>query len=214
MSSSPSNQSVSASDIEGLRRELTEKADLVQSIRQELIRSQITVLELQDSILQKETDKADAVAILGQAELVLESKINYIFELDRALNEQIALIQRELSDARSAHQSITADLVQKLDQANRALGDTHNLAAQYAREAAEEREKLARALASVQQLETTNREAASQLSALRVEKTEVDQALATSASAKAALERELAAIHQSLFWKITAPFRSSGGRKS
>ena len=67
--------------IDSLKQALAERNILVQEVREELIRAQITILELQDTVLQKETDKADAVAILGQAELILESKINYIFEL-------------------------------------------------------------------------------------------------------------------------------------
>ena len=140
------------------------ESDLVQSVRQELIRSQITVLELQDTILQKETDKADAVSLLGQAELVLESKINYIFELDRVLNLQLAELRQSLAAAESARADLTAqlfaahtahavdreardaiarDLVQKLDETNRALGAAHELAGRYAREASEARDQLA-----------------------------------------------------------------------
>src|SRR6187402_2436737 len=102
MSDFSSETPLEPSEIESLRRELAEKSELVQSIRKELILSQITVLELQDTVLQKETDKADAVSILGQAELVLEGKINYIFELDRALNQRIAALERELVETRTA----------------------------------------------------------------------------------------------------------------
>jgi hypothetical protein len=140
------------------------ESDLLQSVRKELILSQITVLELQDTILQKETDKADAISLLGQAELVLEGKINYIFELDRVLNAQIADLRQSLAGAETSHAALAAqlaaaqaahaadreardaiaqDLVKKLDEANRALGAAHELAGRYAREAAEARDKLA-----------------------------------------------------------------------
>ena len=103
---SPQSSSLSA-DAGRLRRELEEKSLLVQSIRKELILSQITVLELQDTILQKETDKADAVSILGQVEHVLEEKINYIFALDRVLNEKIAGLQAGLAAQKATHDQIT-----------------------------------------------------------------------------------------------------------
>ena len=208
MNSSPSPE------VAHLQSELTEKTALVQSIRQELIRSQITVLELQDTILQKETDKADAVSILGQAELVLEGKINYIFELDRVLNERIASIQKELADSRAAHEIITADLVQKLDQANRALGDAHKLAARYAQEAAEAREKVASITSSLHQTETAHQSAESKLDSVHAEKNALVEKLTELTASKASLEDELACIHRSVAWKMTAPFRAIGGRKS
>jgi chromosome segregation ATPase len=214
MSDASASPPDSSSEKIRLQHELAEQTVLVQRVREELIRSQITVLELQDTVLQKETDKADAVSILGQAELVLEGKINYIFELDRVLNERIAAVQRELADARSAHEIIVTDLVQRLDQTNRALGDAHMLAASYAREAAELKEKLAATLTSFQELESRNRETDARLAALHLEKTALDQKLETISAEKTDVERKLHAIHQSFFWKITAPFRSLGRRKS
>jgi len=214
--SDPSASSTSdPSATESLRRELAEKSALVQSVRKELILSQISVLELQDTVLQKETDKADAVSILGQAELVLEGKINYIFELDRVLNERITATQRELADARTAHESVTNDLVQKLDATNRALGDAHQLAAKYARDAAQTGEKLAAALTSIQEreitlqrLEATVQERDSLSATLRSEIAELGRKLTSALAAQTALEQQLAAIHESAVWKLTAPFRS------
>lgn len=207
MSSSPPSTPPPSPEFERLQRELIDKSDLVQQVREELIRSQITVLELQDSVLQKETDKADAVAILGQAELVLEGKINYIFELDRVLNERIAALKNELAAERSAHETITTDLVQKLDQTNRDLGAAHALAGNYAREAAEAREKLASALHTAQQQEVARHAIEAALSTARAEKTALDGQLNATSSAKAALEQELATLHQSFAWKITSLFR-------
>lgn len=213
MSQTTSNPSTDP-DFERLQRELTEKTDLVQSVRKELILSQITVLELQDTVLQKETDKADAVSILGQAELVLEGKINYIFELDRVLNERIAQVQQESSASRAAHEAIAADLVQKLDQANRELGAAHTLAGNYAREAAEAREKLTAVLTSFQQLKSEHSATEAKLSTARAENESLETELAATSANKAALEQKLAAIHRSFAWKITAPFRALGGKKS
>lgn len=201
-------------DVDRLQRDLSEKTALVQSVREELIRSQITVLELQDTVLQKETDKADAVSILGQAELVLEGKINYIFELDRVLNERIAQIKQELSANRAAHETITADLVQKLDQANRELGATHALAGNYAREAAETREKLTATLASFERLAADKTATEAKLSAARAAHDALETKLAATSANKAALEQKLAAIHRSFAWKITAPLRALFRSKS
>lgn len=203
----PAAPEPSAEEFARLNRELQDKTELVQSVRKELILSQITVLELQDTVLQKETDKADAVALLGQAELVLEGKINYIFELDRLLNEQIKELQRASADARAAHETITADLVQKLDQANRDLGATHALAGNYAREASEAREKLTALEVAAQQLRVAHSETQSNLATVRAELEGSRLQLSNTTAAKLALEHELAAIHNSRVWKLTAPFR-------
>ncbi|MEO6003585.1 MAG: hypothetical protein ABIZ04_05575 [Opitutus sp.] len=203
----PAAPEPSADEFARLTRELQEKSELVQSVRKELILSQITVLELQDTVLQKETDKADAVALLGQAELVLEGKINYIFELDRLLNERINGLQRTSADARQAHETITADLVQRLDQTNRELGSAHTLAGNYAREASETREKLTALEAAAQQLRADHSATQSTLAAVRAELEATRGDLAKTAAAKAAIEQQLAAIHDSKLWKLTAPFR-------
>jgi len=212
MNSSPSPPP--PSEIDRLQRELAEKTALVQSIRKELILSQITVLELQDTVLQKETDKADAIAILGQAELVLEGKINYIFELDRVLNLRLSELQAELASSRTTHESIAADLVQKLDQANRALGDAHSLAAKFAREAAETRDDLARELSTTQQLRSEQSEADATLSSLRASLESLRNRLDSTVAEKVALAQDVARIRQSFAWKITAPLRALTGRKS
>lgn len=126
-----------APELDALQRELQEKTLLIQAIRKELILAQVTVLELQDTVLQKETDKADAVSILGQAEHALEGKINYIVELDRVLNEKISAAQAALTVAQTGigdRDKIIQDLVQKLDAANREIGATHALAGGYARD--------------------------------------------------------------------------------
>ena len=204
---SPQSSSLSA-DAGRLRRELEEKSLLVQSIRKELILSQITVLELQDTILQKETDKADAVSILGQVEHVLEEKINYIFALDRVLNEKIAGLQAGLAAQKATHDQITQDLVQKLDAANREIGATHTMAAGYARDLAQTQEQLQRA----EQDLTTAR---SQLASTQATLVQVRQELAVTQSAqrateegRAGLAHEIATMRASFSWKLTRPLRA------
>ena len=212
--SQPSPTPPVIADLDRLQRELVEKTELVQHVREELIRSQISVLELQDTILQKETDKADAVAILGQAELVLEGKINYIVELDRVLNERIVAVQQEQAAARAAHEAITADLVQKLDQANRDLGATHTLAANYARDAAHASEKLAAVTSSLERLNTIHGETSAKLSAAQAEIETLHSRLNETTVARDELQRKLTAIHRSFAWKITAPLRALSRSKS
>jgi len=215
MSSSPPNPPAASPDIAQLQRELAAKTDLVQSIRKELIRSQITVLELQDSILKKETDKADAVSILGQAELVLEDKINTIFELDRVLNAKIAALQRNLAAAEQAHaqdrqarDDIANDLAGKLDHANRELGAAHTLAGSYAREASDARNTLASTTRDLANCQVELKKVLGELAAVQNELGATRIRLQSTDDSRAALEHELTTIRNSLAWKITAPLRA------
>ena len=208
MSETSSQSSSLSADASRLRRELEEKSLLVQSIRKELILSQITVLELQDTILQKETDKADAVSILGQVEHVLEEKINYIFALDRVLNERIAGLQAGLAAQKAAHDQITQDLVQKLDAANREIGATHTMAAGYARDLAQTREQLQRAEQDLTTVRAQLTSTQATLAQTRQELRDTQTAQRTTEEARAALAREIATMRASFSWKLTAPLRA------
>ena len=203
----PSPQPLPLSDLARAEQKLAEQTLLVQRVREELIRSQITVLELQDTILQKETDKADAVSLLGQAELVLEGKINYIFELDRTLNERIASLQQELTTSRSAHETITADLVQRLDQTNRELGAAHTLAGNYARDAANAQSQLAATVTQLQELQLAHHATQTQLSAAAAEYAAVKSQLDAVTQANTALRSEISEIHGSFVYKLASFFR-------
>lgn len=172
---------------DALRRELDEKAALVQEVRKELILAQISLLELNDTILQKETEKADAVSLLGQFEHALEQKVDHIVELDRILNERIRTAESALAEARAAHDRVTQDLVQKLDAANREIGKTHELAAGFARDLAGVRDELQRTNARL---------------------VETSRDLASTESARVALEGELGRVHATWSWRLTRPFRA------
>lgn len=139
----------------------------IQSIRKALVESQLVVLELQDLVLQRETDKADAVALLGQTELLLEEKIDHIMRLDHALNERIRTLESEVSTARQAAHTVTLqrddlqaavnDLVSRLDQANQEIGRAHELAGDYATKLTachEEKSRLQQVVSSLQQTVT------------------------------------------------------------
>jgi hypothetical protein len=115
---------------------------LVRLLREELVKTQVIVLELNDRVLAKETDKADAVTILGKVELVLEEKINYIAELDRALNDEIKAAKRDLAAAQETAktvgqtheaqvrdaQRVLQDHVDRLEAANQEISRMHGVA--------------------------------------------------------------------------------------
>lgn len=136
---------------------------LIRQLREELIKTQMIVLELNDRILEKETDRLDAIAILGRVELVLEQKIDYIVQLDQALNARIGELTKELEQARglvaqqaaeitricaerdreyAARDAIIQDHVTRLDLANQEIGRAHNLAGGFARDLAHTRDAL------------------------------------------------------------------------
>ena len=77
--------------------EIVDDDALVTTLRREVVAAELQILELKDRMLAVNTDRADAVALLGQAELLLEQKISYIITLDQALNSRI----RELEADRS-----------------------------------------------------------------------------------------------------------------
>jgi chromosome segregation ATPase len=197
MSQPPSPlSSATPAEIERLREDLSAKILLIQDIRKELILAQITVLELTDTILRKDTEKTDAVALLAEAEKLLEQKIDAIFELDRVLNLKIADLQRNLAGEtaeKHARDRIIQDLVEKLDTANREIGAAHTLAGNYARDLAHTQEQL-------QDTTTKLAEATTALAATREE-------LAITTAARTALEHELAGMRATLSWRLTAPFR-------
>jgi chromosome segregation ATPase len=197
-----------------LREELAGKIRLIQEIRKELIHAQITVLDLNDTILRKDTEKTDALALLGKTSQVLEEKLAYILELDRVLNLKITELQRALgaeTTEKHARDRIIEDLVAKLDAANREIGATHTLAGNYARELAQTREQRQQDQNAFAESSRAQAELLAQRQAA-LEKTETDlrqtqQALATTTAALRAAEEQAAAMRATLSWRLTSPFR-------
>lgn len=206
--------------------------ELVQSVRRELIESQLVVLELNDQILQKQTDKADAIALLCQAELVLEQKISHIMELDRVLNLQIdelkshqdelksrhATLNLQLGEAQNAQQqsnAIIEDLTKRLDAANREIGQTHEMArkintALAASEATrnqlgkQQSQHTDKIAADAEQLKKQAHEINKLTELLATTKSELDR----SNASHQATQQELTELQQSRSWRWTRFFRS------
>lgn len=210
---------------------------LLRLLREELIKTQLIVLELNDRVLAKETEKADAVAILGRVELVLEQKINYISDLDRALNEQIAKLRQQVDAAQTecgARDDIIKDLAGRLEAANQEVTRMHGVAGGYARDLAHTREALAAESTHHQHTQTTLASTESrlaeqtsklaetnvvlaatknELAATQARLDETSQALTRTESTLADERRRLASIFASLLWRWGRPWRAMFGPK-
>ncbi len=223
--SSPSTESASAPP-----REAPTGEALVRLLREELIKTQLIVLELNDCVLAKETDKADAIAILGQVELVLEQKINYISELDRALNAQIAALRGQLEQAQhesQARETVIQDLASRLEAANQEVNRMHAVAGDYARQLTHTREALAAETARLQQTQTGLSSTRAQLdektkalaattAELSATQARLDATTARLGQTEADLARErrrLANIFGSTLWRWGRPWRALFGPK-
>ncbi|GAB5560379.1 MAG: hypothetical protein SynsKO_20260 [Synoicihabitans sp.] len=121
----------------------------IRDLRREIISAETRISELQDQITRRETERADAVALLGQMELVLEQKIGYIITLDQSLNTRIQELEKEcdrktieienrgsaLREAenrdeknRTERDAVINDLSHRLDQANQETSKAHDIA--------------------------------------------------------------------------------------
>lgn len=195
--SPPKTKPESPNDAGNLPRDAGALALLIQDIRRDLIHSQITILELNDTVLSKETEKADAISLLAELELALEARITHIVQLDRALNAEIASLRQHLAGETAEKQArdvIIQDLVQKLDAANRELGAAHTLAGGYARDLAQARETLARTAAGLAETQATL--------------TRTRQELADTTASRAALDQKVRTMEATLSWRLTQPFRA------
>ena len=186
-----------AATADELRRELEARTILIQDIRRDLIQTQITVLELNDSIMLKETEKSDAVSLLAELELALEARITFIVQLDRELNRQLAELRRQLADETSEKQArdvIIQDFVQKLDTANREIGATHQLAGNFARDLARANDRLTQVSGELAGVQSTLAATQGELSAVT--------------AVRVALDQKVRAMEATLSWRLTKPFRA------
>jgi chromosome segregation ATPase len=122
---------------------------LISDLRRELLAAESRILELQDQIAAKQTEQSDAVALLGNAELLLENKIRYIVHLDQSLNDRICELEQECDRKseeierrgeairsletrsetdRSERDVIISDLHSRLETANQQISEAHALA--------------------------------------------------------------------------------------
>ncbi len=196
---------------------------LIRLLREELIKTQLIVLDLNDRVLEKETDKADAIAILARVELVLEQKIDYITELDRALNAQIADLRARLASAENeskARDTIIQDLVAKLDAANQEISRMHGVAGDYARDLNLTREALARESAELARTRTelaarsaTLAQTSDDLAATRARLADTERTLADRDADLAHERRRLNQIFASALWRLGRPWRALFGPK-
>jgi chromosome segregation ATPase len=136
----------------------------VEDLRKELITEKMQVLELQDRLRENQTDQSNAVALLGQAELLLEGKIEYILRIDQALNARIheleeecdrksaeienrgqAITELEARDTRHREErdAVIADLNERLEQANQEINKAHEVARGIDQQRAEQVQALA-----------------------------------------------------------------------
>ncbi len=219
----------------------SEAPEAVRLLRREIALLKSEVFELQDRILAKDTEKADAVALLGRAELELESKLAYIVELDRALNTRIRELEHEcdrktteidqrgeaLAAARAEtsaevkrRDEIIADLTSRLEQANQEISRAHGLAGEYAAKWDGVKQDHAK---EVDAHQTTNRllqAAETKLGRLTVEGQKIqaraeqlERDLHDTAERLAVAETKIATIKVSLWWRMGRPWRALFGPK-
>lgn len=121
----------------------------MEDMRRELVGDKLRIIELQDEIRMRQTDHADAISLLGQAELQLEGKIEYILNLDHSLNARIKELEDECDRKseeidrrgeviaaaeardkknREERDAIISDLSERLETANQEIGKAHELA--------------------------------------------------------------------------------------
>lgn len=160
--------------------------EIILALRREVVAGELQILELNDRMLVKDTDRADAVALLGQAELMLEEKIAYIMTLDQALNARIRELEAECDrktaeidrrgEALSAAQAegergrlerdaVIKDLSDRLEAANQEINRAHELARDFAEKFNLGQTSLAEARAEASRLEAEKAETAATLDA-------------------------------------------------
>lgn len=173
----------------------TDTASLVRLLREELIKTQLIVLDLNDRVLEKETEKADTIAILGQVELVLEQKLNRISELESEHRQQVSVLGAQLEQAGNdirAKDAAIQNLSNQLQTANQEIANLRSNSDALTRALEQSRQDLAATNARLEQT-------AHNLS-------ETQQSLAVA-------KRQLAIIFRSALWRLGRPWRALFGPK-
>lgn len=145
-------------------------------------------------MLEEKTNRADAVALLGEAELVLEGKIAYIIELDRTLSVRIRELEEECDrkseEIESRGEALSAS--REEDNKNRHVRDKIIVELSEKLEAANQEINRAHETAGRVNAELT--ESVKQVASLEEELAGLRQTLAAEQSAHGALQDELRAV--------------------
>jgi chromosome segregation ATPase len=191
----------------------------IADMRRELVVDKMRILELQDEIRIRQTDHGDAISLLGQAELLLEGKIEYILNLDQTLNARIAELEaecdrkseeidrrgeaiagieaREQKD-RAERDQVIQDLSERLETANQEVGKAHAIA----RDIDQERAAKMKALAATEKQLAKTRDALTDAHTATEtagrEATRHAQTISEMTAAAAGLKQQLAAQAQEL----------------
>jgi hypothetical protein len=161
---------------------------LVRLLREELLKTQLIVLDLNDRVLEKETEQADAVAVLGKLELVLEEKLNSLAALQTAHAKQIEERERDLR----VRDMETRELTAKLASSSEEISRLHKLLDEQKRAHDGAQQTLA---ATTTQLDVTRAQ------------------LAEAETALAKVRRQLTQVLNSGWWKLGRPWRALFGPK-
>lgn len=184
----------------------------IEDLRKELVNEKMQVLELQDRLRSAQTEQGDAVALLGEAELLLEGKIEYILRIDQALNTRIRELEEECDRKseeienrgqvigeleardtrhREERDTVIKDLSERLETANQETNQAHETA----RDIDQQRAKQVQALAA----ETTRHQATqADLDASRADGERLNRALSEMIAQLKEREATLAEIQGQL----------------
>lgn len=168
---------------------------LVRLLREELVKTQLIVLDLNDRVLEKETEKADAVSILGKLELVLEQKVNLIGDLQATHAGQLSALREQLLTSEAsgaAKDAAIREFSSRLATAQLEIAQFRSASETQARDLSLNQQALADAHARIEQLTTQ---------------------LARSEESLTRARGQLAKILRSGWWKMGRPWRAVFGPK-
>lgn len=167
--------------------------DPTQELRRQLILSEVRLRELQDVIEEKETARADAIALLAELELQLEAKVTYIVTLAEHEAGEKRLLAARIQELEADNRRLAADL----DIFKQALVDADAQQHRVVAQLREAHEKNTADAATLRQ----------QTDALRAAALKEEQLAANLA---ASLDK-IARMENSFSWKLTARLRRLGG---